>query len=401
MNLTPGAGPLLASSLVARLPLAMFSVELLVHAQALTGSFAVAGLVTGAYAISGAVSAPFVGRLVDHRGQTGVLVTGSALTAVLLLCIGLLPAGIAPAVLVVLAAAAGAVTPPLPACVRTLLPSLVASAADLDALFAFESTALELTFVIGPPLALGIGATVSTGAALIASGGVVLAGALMFALHPVSRSWKPEQGAERPAGGALRSGAIRILVMIDLATGMTFGATEVGVTAAAKHLSSAAAAAPLLGLWGVGSLIGGLIATRRGGSARTVEGLVALLAALAVLHGALLAGVGNLVAIGVIITLAGATIAPVGASIYAFVDRTAPRGSATEAYSWLFTAGKTGAAAGMALAGVLVQSSGGAAAFALAGVAGAAGVVAAIALRGRLQDCERGPVSELSGAASA
>jgi MFS family permease len=379
----------------------MFSVELLVHAQALTGSFGVAGLVTGAYAICGAVSAPFVGRLVDRRGQTEVLAAGSALTAGLVVCIGLLPAGVAPATLVALAAAAGFVIPPLPACVRTLLPSLVASASDLHALFAFESTALELTFVFGPPLALGIGAGVSTGAALITSGLVLLAGTLMLALHPVSRSWQPERDAERPAGGALRSGAIRILVLIDLATGMTFGATEVGVTAAAKHLDSAAAAAPLLALWGAGSLIGGLIATRRGGSARTVEGLVALLAALAVLHGALLAGVDNLIVIGVIITLAGATIAPAGASIYALVDRTAPRGTATEAYSWLFTAGKTGAAAGMALAGLLVQTTGGAGAFALAGVAGAAGVLAALALRGPVQDYERGRAAGLPRAVSA
>ena len=59
----PGAPTLLGSSIFARLPLAMFSIALLVHAQHLTGSFAVAGLVSGAYAISGAVSAPLLGRM--------------------------------------------------------------------------------------------------------------------------------------------------------------------------------------------------------------------------------------------------------------------------------------------------------------------------------------------------
>ena len=71
---TPGAKALLGSSILARLPLAMFSLALLVHAQRLTGSFAVAGMVSGAYAIAGAVSAPLLGRLVDRGGQTRVLV---------------------------------------------------------------------------------------------------------------------------------------------------------------------------------------------------------------------------------------------------------------------------------------------------------------------------------------
>jgi MFS family permease len=59
---------LLGSSVVARLPLAMFSIALLVHARHLTGSFAAAGLVTGAYAGAVGVGGPLLGRLVDRRG---------------------------------------------------------------------------------------------------------------------------------------------------------------------------------------------------------------------------------------------------------------------------------------------------------------------------------------------
>ena len=76
----PGAPALLATSIVARLPLAMFSIALLVHAQQLTGSFAVAGAVSAAYALGSAASAPLLGGLVDRRGQTGVLVGGATVT---------------------------------------------------------------------------------------------------------------------------------------------------------------------------------------------------------------------------------------------------------------------------------------------------------------------------------
>ncbi len=48
---------------------------------------------------------------------------------------------------------------------------------------------------------------------------------------------------------------MRTLVLIELGTGVVFGATEIGVTAACKTLGSTAAAGPLLGIWGAGSLL--------------------------------------------------------------------------------------------------------------------------------------------------
>jgi MFS family permease len=356
----------------------MFSVSLLVHAQRLTGSFAVAGMVSGAYAVCGALAAPVLGRLIDRRGQAGVLVASAAFSAALLIAIALVGTGVTPLVLVLLAGGAGLSTPPVEACVRTLLPGLVRHESELDTLYALESTVLELTFVLGPPLALGAGALWSTGAALIMGAAVLLVGTVVFCVQPASRRWRPQRELRRPVAGALRSGPIRALVAIELATGIVFGATEVGVTATANHLASAGAAAPLLGLWGAGSLVGGLMATRRGGSATGFRGLSVLLAALALLHGGLLVGTGNLLALGVIITLAGATIAPVGASVYALAGQAAPGGTATEAFSWLFSAAATGAALGAALGGALIQHSGLPAAFALAGVAGSLAALVAV-----------------------
>jgi MFS family permease len=371
----PGAKALLGSSILARLPLAMFSIALLVHAQRLTGSFAVAGMVSGAYAIAGAISAPLLGRIVDGLGQTGVLVAGATLTALALVTIGLLPSSTPPFLLVGLAGVSGLVTPPLAASVRTLLPAIVSDPDELPALFALESTVLELTFVFGPPLALGLGALWSTGAALAVSGIVMLASTLAFAAQPASRRWRPDPTARRPRGGALRSPAMRTLVLILVGTGAVFGATDVGVTAAAKALGSTAAAGPVLGLWGAGSLLGGMAATRLGGGARRASGLTVLLAALAVGHGALLFTTGSVLALGAVIVLAGATIAPTVASIYAMVDRAAPAGTHTEAFSWLVTASSSGAAAGAAVAGALAQAAGAPAAFAFAFAAGGLAVL--------------------------
>lgn len=366
----PGARALLASSVLARLPLAMLSIAFLVHVQRLTGSFAVAGLACSASAICGALASPLLGRLVDRRGQTRVLLVGGSVTALALIVAGLLPAGSPPALFVGVAGAVGLATPPLSACVRTLLPAIVSRPSELPALFALESTLLEVTFVLGPPLALGLGAAWSTGGALIVCGLMMIAGTASFAGHRGSRAWRPDAAATRSRAGSLRAAAIRVLVVVDLGTGVVFGATEVGVTASAKHVAGAAAAAPVLGLWGAGSLIGGLIVTRLGGRWGSAKHLIALLGALAVTHGALLAGARSLPVMSAIILVAGATIAPTGAAIYAMVDRFAPAGTQTEAFSWLFTSSSAGAAAGAAVAGILAEAAGPGAVFAFAGVAG-------------------------------
>ena len=141
--------------------------------------------------------------------------------------------------------------------------------------------------------------------------------------------------------------------------------------AAAKTLDSTTAAAPLLAIWGVGSFAGGLLTARLGGGARTASGLVGLLGALTAGHLALIPAVGNVVALGAVLLLAGAAIAPTEATIYAMVDHATPAATMTEAFAWLATAMAVGGAVGAAGAGLLVDRAGPTAGFALAGGAGA------------------------------
>ena len=313
-----------------------------------------------------------------------MLIWGAALTAVSLLLDGLLPARTPAFALIALGAATGLSTPPLAACARALLPGLVADPARLRALFALESTALELTFILGPPMALGLGALTSTGAALTISGLLLLVGTLAFAAHPVSRRWRPEL-TQRSRGCSLRAPAMRTLILILLALGAAFGATDVGVVDAAHTRGSASSAGPILGVWGIGSLLGGITATRLGGGAGTVSRLVSLLGALALAHAALILTTGSLLAMGATILVAGATIAPTVASLYAIVNAATPTGTRTEAFSWLVAASSTGTALGASVAGALAQNAGATGAFEFTGAAAGLAVMTALARRRRLE----------------
>lgn len=351
-------------SVAARLPLPMLSVGLLVHIQALTGSFAAAGVVSAVYACALGAGGPLLARVADRRGQTVVLVASALIGGSALAAIAALPAGAPVGLLVALAALLGLAVPPIGACWRALLPTI----AGVDA-YAADATAVELTFVAGPPLVLLAGNLASTGVALAGAGVLLVAGTALFAAHPASRGWRPAAG--RPRGGSLRAGGLRTLVLVMLAVGIVFGATEVGVTAAAHALGATAAAGPLLGVWGAGSLVGGLVAARSG------VALPVVLAALAAGHLALAAATGSVVALGIVIGLAGSTIAPTTAIVYTLVERAAPAGTLTEAFAWMSTAAAVGAAAGSAVAGALADAAGPIPTFVLAGAAGAVAVLIA------------------------
>ena len=381
----PGALRVFVISIVARLPLTMLSIGLLVHARHLTGSFAAAGVVTGAYGVALGVGGPLLGKLVDRRGQTAVLVASAGVAAPLLGAVAVMPVGTSPAVLVALACGIGLAEPPLGACVRTLLPGLLGDADAARAAYAADASASELTWIAGPPLALGLGAVWSTGAALAAAGVILVVATVAFAVQPASRGWRPAPAAgPRPRGGSLQTPAMRTLVVVLVAVGVLFGAVEVAVTAATDALGSTAAAGPLLGVWGAGSLVGGMLASRFGRGAHGAGGLTLVLVALTVGHLALTAAAGSVLALAAVLVVAGAAIAPTYAMVYAMVDDAAPAGTVTEAFAWLGTAIAIGASAGAASAGALADHAGPVAAFALAGAAGAAAVLLAMLRSGTL-----------------
>ena len=366
---------LLLTSIAARLPLATFSLGLLVHVEHLTGSYAAAGVVAGALAVAQGAGAPLLGRLVDRRGQTAVLLGSALVAGAALAGVAAVPAGAPLPLLIVLAALIGVATPPVGACMRTLIPVLVPGSERQRRAYAVDAAATELTWVAGPPLVLTVGVLAGTGAALTAAGAVLVAGTVLFALSPASRGWRPEPAGPARRGGALASPAMRVVVLVLAGAGVVFGATEVGVTAAAGSRAGL-----LLGLWGAGSLAGGVLAARLGGGAAAGRGFTLLLGLLGLGHLVLVGAAVHPIAFAAGITLAGSLIAPVLASTYAMVDGAAPAGTATEAFAWLATATAVGSAVGAAAGGSLVDTAGPASAFVLAGVAGLAAAGAATTL---------------------
>src|SRR5262245_32841675 len=109
----PDVAKMLAMALFMRLPIGTFSLSLLLHVRAQTGSFAVAGAAVGAFMGAAAITAPILGRIVDRRGPgTLLIVTGIVYSLVLALLLAAGPLDLSGAAMVIIAGVAGLFAPP-------------------------------------------------------------------------------------------------------------------------------------------------------------------------------------------------------------------------------------------------------------------------------------------------
>jgi MFS family permease len=371
-----GAAAPFVASLVGRLPMGAIGLVFILRTHEITGSFGASGLATAAYALSLGVVAPGLGRLIDLKGQTLVLLGAAAVQAAALAAFAALPSDATLSLIVGLAALTGATHPPLGATVRSLWGR------DLDdetrhVLFTGESTVLEGIYIAGPVVIVaGIGGLLSISAAALACACFTLAGTVMFVLTPASRGWEPEPDRVGGLAGALASPGVRTLLATMSVVGVGIGVIEVAVPALCERVGSPSATGFVLGLWGLGSLSGGAIASRLTAGPDPARRVVILLAALA--GGTLpLALASGLVSLAALIFLAGIAIAPALAAVHSLAGRLATRGTITEAYTWLGTGMGVGIAVGAALGGSVVEGSGTHVAFALS--AAAVGAAAALA----------------------
>jgi MFS family permease len=379
-----GAAAPFAASLIGRLPMGAIGLVFILRTHEITGSYAAGGVATGAYALSLGLVAPGLGRLIDLKGQTRVLLVAGALQAGALIAFAALPGDAALSLIIALAALTGASQPPLGATVRSLWNR------DLDdrtrhVLFTGESAVLEGIYIAGPVLIVaGIGGLLSIPAAALACGVFTLSGTVVFVLTRASRAWRPELDRVRGLAGALASHGVRTLLATMAVLGLGVGVIEVAVPALCEREGSPSATGFVFGLWGLGSLIGGAVASRLDAGPDPGRRVIVLLAALAAstLPLALASGV---VSLGALIFLAGIAIAPALAAVNSLAGRLAARGTVTEAYTWLGTGMGAGIGIGAALGGAVVEGSGTHAAFGLAAAALAVGAALAGARRASLR----------------
>ncbi|WP_184956995.1 MFS transporter [Paractinoplanes abujensis] len=402
----PGGRVLLSVGILARLGIGMTPLALLLLVQQATGSYAAAGLAGGVYALAGAALSPVAGRLADRIGPAPILATTAVLHPLALVALVLTSrggAGVLPWIFVI-AAFAGATYPPLSAAIRRAWTDMTEPGSGQHhlrgAAIAAETSLFELVFVLGPILVAAFVVVTSPAAALLGAAVATLLGTLWISRLPVMRRRHRAESDDAARGlGPLKVSGFPALLVCVIALGIGFGAAGVIVPAyASQHGGGDGLGGVLLGIWGVGSAIGGIwFGTRR--PAMELPRQFAWLLGAVSLSFLVLAFMPSPLWLGVALVLGGAVIAPALTVETNLVGRLTPPAMLNEAYTWVVTVSVAGSAAGGATAGAIVDQPGGLGwAFALnAAVLMVAALVAAVP-HGSIARADRRATARLSEA---
>jgi MFS family permease len=376
----PGTLRFSGSALVARMPIAMDTIGIVLLVTGVGRSYGLAGAMSAAYLLAAAALAVPQARLIDRLGQGPVLTVAAlvftvAMTSFVVVVRSHGPEWAAFGVVVL----AGGAFPQVGSCVRSRWSHVLERRADVDTAYALESTVDEVVFTTGPILVTVIATTWSPVAALGVAIVAGTAGTLFFAAQ---RSTEP-LAAPRERGVRPRRLRMRVMApvcLVGLALGTLFGAAEVATVAFASSRGLEGYAGLLLALWSAGSLIAGvvtgIVTWRIGPATRLRRGSVAMFLAMAPLS-----LIGSMWVMGAWLFVAGFAIAPTLVASLSLVEQTVPRSRLTEGMAIVETALVAGVAPGAALAGLVIDHHGASPAYLISLAAGLVAAVAAFTAR--------------------
>ncbi|WP_291378939.1 MFS transporter [Demequina sp.] len=406
----PGAAAFFWWGLLARMQMGLTGLATFLLVQIEYGSYALAGAVLAAVAIGNAFLAPQVSRLIDEFGQSRVLRIGFALSVSAR--VGLVVAALMHAPLWVLLTVAPMVS--LSGSQSTLTRArwthIVPDKHSLNTAFSLESSLEEVLFIAGPALATVLATTVASwlpsvvAAVTLLVGGYVFlslrstepparradAGTVPLTMAPVIDGSLPRVGLipesararnrprryRNPLRGHLlvTTPALVITTIVFATQGALFASVDASTVALAEEMGHKSWSGPVLAVFALGSLTGGLLY----GSRMWTGSLASRL-----LWGVTGSGIGattfafapTLLVLGALMFVTGLVIAPTMAVGDGVVHALIPRSRMTEGMAWTRVGLDLGVAAGAWVTGVMVERGGASHGFGVTSAAGLAGIV--------------------------
>lgn len=357
----PGALAFSSAGLLARLPISMLGIGIVLLIQGTRGSYALAGSVAGVFGVVNALANPAVGRAVDRFGQARIMLPGIGVhllgLAGLILGVQLgAPATVVYAAAVVAAIPAGSLGSLVRARWSYVLAGREREEARRHTAYSLESVLDEVVYIVGPVLVTVLATAVWPPLGLVAAGVAVAVGGVLLMLQ---RATEPPPTLERigRGGGLLRAPGLLVLLPAMACAGSIFGSMEVVTVAFADEHAALGASGAVLAIWASGSLLAGLVY----GSVqwRIPPGRRFVLAVLVLAAGispVLLAG--SMVQLAGLILLGGFAISPMIIAGNALVQELVPPARLTEGLTWVVSAIGVGMSIGAAAAGSAVDAAG-------------------------------------------
>ncbi|GAA4551778.1 MFS transporter [Amycolatopsis samaneae] len=394
----PGARGFASAGLVARLSLPMTHMGILTMLSELSGRYGLASAVAGTFTLSMALIGPQVSRVVDRLGQGRVLVPATGISVAALGALILCAYYEGPMwTLFALAVLAGFM-PSMGAMVRARWTELYRGSPKLNTAYSLESVVDELTYIIGPALAVMLCTTLLPAAGPALAAALLVAGVVLFTAQ--KRTEPPVRPrTQRDGGSAIRSGAVLILAVTLLFGGAIAGTVDTLGLAFAEQQGQKGAASIVFSAYALGSGLSGLVFGARTWNVRPVRLLLFGVAGTAATTLPFLV-VGNVMTLSLAVFFAGMFFAPTMIVVMGIAEQVVPAAKLTEGMTWLIAGLSVGIALGAAVSGQVVDALGTRAGFGVAIAAGALGLLTVVLayrpLRSRTEAKPHAPVGELA-----
>ena len=349
---------------IARLPVSMVGIGILMYVEAERGSYAIAGAVSGSISIAAAIGGPLSSRLVDKLGQHRVLPIQILLIVICSMALVLLiPSNVPAPYLFIFSIGSGLAYPSIGALVRSRWTALLVSGPVLLTAFSIESMIDELIFIVGPTIAATTSVKIHPAAPqviamfLLAGGGLWLAS--MRNSEPPINKHQGKHG--KPV--ILQNGLI-YMWGVHIAIGLFFGAVETSIIAFTKIAGQPIFGGIVMAVWAFGSLLGGFV---YGGLhfKSALQNQLIVVSLLLVPATVAMVFVESILALALLSIAAGIGISPLLIASAAITQRRSPVGRTTEAIASMYAGIGLGFAFAAAMAGWLIDNRGTSYSFAL------------------------------------
>ncbi|WP_166220645.1 MFS transporter [Pseudomonas atagonensis] len=253
----PGTHGFALAGLIARFPLAMAGIGIITMLAMMRDNYALAGAVAATFALTLAVLAPQISRMVDRFGQRKVLPGAAAVSCAGLVALPTCAYWQLPDWSLFIGAVMSGFMPSMSAMSRARWTLIYRGTPKLNTAYALESVLDEVTFIVGPPLAVGLSVALFPQAGPLVTALLLAIGVYAFVLQ---RSTEPPVQALSGARqlSMIRLSGIRILALLMVAMGMIVGTIDVVAVAFAQSQGQPVAASIVLSAYALGSCVAGL-----------------------------------------------------------------------------------------------------------------------------------------------
>jgi MFS family permease len=338
------------SAFPARLAYGMIGLGIFFKAEQETGSVAAAGFAIGLNSLAGAATAGLRGSVMDRFGQKWPIRILVPMYSGLILLLNTMETRQS---ILITAFVLGITAPPINLSVRPLWKDIVPDT-YLRTAYAFDSSMMSTTSVIGPVVITALSLSSNPGFGLGTTAALMFTGGIALSLTPASRDWIPEKKSKGQQK-LWRDRAIQLLMFEGCFIGFGWGVFDVAVPAFATQEGVQHRVAWIFAAFGAATVVGGLLG-----------GLVSKkLAPLSALRRAYFLWLITCIPIAFTypdwsMALFGAGIGFLGGAVQVFyfevLEAVRPKGSQTASLGWIWSVEGSFMALGAAVGGVVSET---------------------------------------------